>query len=201
MRAHKLIIQGAHLSFGKTGDRMLNAADKQLSRVAQRALVRIGVNPGSRILDFGARVGNYSLPAADLVTGTGKVYALDKDTESLDELMTNGSHLPQLVRIDTDGGPNIPLPENSMDMILLFDVDLDRPTPYLKEFHRVLTSKGILALYLPIEDNRDTAGCEDFVTKVKNADFKLVRKVEQEMVHWDWVEEATVYLFQPYIYS
>ena len=189
------------MSFGKTGDRRLNAADKQLYKVAQRALVRIGVKPGLRILDFGARVGNYSLPAADLVTGTGKVYALDKDRESLDELMTNGSHLPQLIRIDADGGPNIPLPKNSTDMILMFDVDLKEPTPYLKEFHRVLTSKGILALYLPIEDNRDTARCEEFVTEVENADFKLVKKVEQEMVHWDWVEEATVYLFQPCMHA
>jgi hypothetical protein len=64
-----------------------------------------------------------------------------------------------------------------------------------------LTSKGILALYLPIEDNRDTARCEEFVTKAKNADFKLVNQVEQEMVHWDWVEEGTVYLFQPRMHT
>ncbi|MGD8506307.1 MAG: methyltransferase domain-containing protein [Candidatus Bathyarchaeota archaeon] len=178
----------------------MNAADKQLYMVAQRALIRIGVKSGLRILDFGARVGNYSLPAADLVTGTGEVYALDKDRESLDELMTNVGHLPQLVRIDTDGRPNIPLPKNSVDMILMFDVDLNEPTPYLKEFNRVLTSKGILASYLPIEDNRDTARCEEFVAKVKSADFKLLKKVEQEMVHWDWVEEATVYLFQPCVH-
>ncbi len=175
----------------------MKATDKQLYTVARRALVKIGVKPGSRILDFGARVGNYSLPAADLVTETGTVYALDKDRKSLDELMTKGSHLPQLVRIDTDGRPDVPLAKNSTDVILLFDVDLNEPTPYLNEFHRVLTSQGILALYLPIESNRDLARCEEFVAKIENSAFKLIRKVEQEMVHWDWVEEAAVYLFQP----
>jgi tRNA A58 N-methylase Trm61 len=175
----------------------LKATDKQLYKVAQRALVKIGVKPGLRILDFGARVGNYSLPAADLVTETGTVYALDKDRKSLDELMLNGNHLPQLVRLDTDGGPDVPLTKHSTDVILLFDVDLNEPTPYLKEFHRVLTSQGILALYLPIESNRDVARCEESVAKIENSGFKLTRKVEQEMVHWDWVEEATVYLFQP----
>ncbi|MCW3980184.1 MAG: hypothetical protein NWF11_01775, partial [Candidatus Bathyarchaeota archaeon] len=65
------------------------------------------------------------------------------------------------------------------------------------EFHRVLTPNGILALYLPIEDNRDTARCEEFMTKARSADFKLEEKVEQEMVHWDWEEEATVYVFKP----
>lgn len=184
------------MSFGETGDKRLNAADKRLYKVARKALVRIGVKPGLRILDFGARVGDYSLPAADLVTGSGKVYALDRDMESLDELMTNSSHLPQLVRINTNGEPNIPLPKNSMDMILMFDVELNEPTPYLKEFHRVLTPKGILTLYLPKEDNRDTARCEEFMAKVKSADFKLEEKVEQEMVHWDWAEEATVYVFK-----
>lgn len=175
----------------------MEATDKQLYKVAQRALVKIGVKPGLRILDFGARVGNYSLPAADLVTETGTVYALDKDRKSLDELMTSGRHLPQLVRIDTDGRPDVPLARNSTDVILLFDVDLGEPIPYLREFHRVLTSKGILALYLPIENNRDTARCKEFVAKIENSNFKLMKKVDQEMVHWDWVEEAAVYLFQP----
>ncbi|UCG45027.1 MAG: DNA alkylation repair protein [Candidatus Bathyarchaeota archaeon] len=175
----------------------MRIVDKQLYKVARRALVRIGVKPGLRILDFGARIGNYALPAANLVTGTGKVYALDKDREQLDELMTIGGHLPQLARIDTDGGSTISLPQDSLNMILLFDVDLDDPTPYLKEFHRVLTPNGILAVYLPIESNRDRVRCEEFMTNIKRADFRLSEKVEQEMVHWDWVEEATVYLFQP----
>jgi hypothetical protein len=39
------------------------------------------------------------------------------------------------------------------------------------------------------------------VTNVEKADFKLSKKVEQEMVHWDWVEKATVYLFQPCIHA
>jgi len=34
--------------------------------------------------------------------------------------------------------------------------------------------------YLLIEDYRDTARCEDFVTQVKNAGFKLAKTVEQE---------------------
>ncbi len=176
----------------------MNSSDKRLYGIAWRALVKMGVKPGLRILDFGAGVGNYSLPAADLVSGTGKVYALDKDKERLDELMANGSHLPQLVRIDTDGEPNIPLPENTMDMILVFDVCLDEPTPYIREFLRVLTSKGILAVYLPVERGRDQARVEEFVTEIRNVDFKLVGEVEQDMVHWDLVEEATVYLFQPF---
>ena len=174
---------------------MLTAGDKELYQVAHRALVRIGVKPGLRILDFGARIGNYSLPAADLVTETGKVYALDKDRDALDELMTNSNHRPQLVRIDTDGGPHISLPENSTDMILVFDVELNEPAPYLKEFQRVLTSNGILVVYLPIENYRNTARRNAFIATIRSTGFRLVRRVQQAMVHWDWVEEATVYLF------
>ncbi len=163
--------------------------------MAHRALVRLGVKPGFRILDFGARIGNYSLPAADLVTETGKAYALDKDRDALNELMIKSNHRPQLVRIDTDGGPYLPLPENSTDMILVFDVELNEPAPYLQEFHRVLTSNGILAVYLPIENYRNTARCDAFIATIRSTGFRLVRRVQQAMVHWDWVEEATVYLF------
>ena len=166
------------------------SSPKQLYRIARRALVRIGVKPGIWILDFGARVGNYSIPAAELVTETGKVYALDKDRGSLDELMSNSRHLPQLVRIDTDGGPTIPLTTNSIDVILLFDVLLREPMPYLVEFHRILNPEGILAIYLPI-------GHRKLIAHTEKASFRLVDKLMQDMVHWDRVEQGTVYLFNP----
>jgi len=79
-------------------------------------------------------------------------------------------------------------------MIFLFDVFPREPTPYLKEFHRILTLEGILALYLPI-------GHKKLAIHTENADFKLVDKVIQDMVHWDCVEQGTVYLFKPTITS
>jgi ubiquinone/menaquinone biosynthesis C-methylase UbiE len=42
-----------------------------------KILERIGIQAGINVLDFGAGSGSYSIPAAQLVGPTGKVYAAD----------------------------------------------------------------------------------------------------------------------------
>ena len=42
-------------------------------------LRRIGMKPGQKVLDFGARVGNYTIPAAIVVGERGLVYAVDRE--------------------------------------------------------------------------------------------------------------------------
>ena len=74
-------------------------------------------------------------------------------------------------------------------MILLFDVTLREPTPYLKEFLRILIPEGILAIYLPI-------GHEKLARFAERNGFQLTDILIQDMVHWDLVEQGTVYLFK-----
>ena len=42
-------------------------------------LNRIGLKPEDSVVDFGCRVGHYSIPAAFVVGNSGRVYALDND--------------------------------------------------------------------------------------------------------------------------
>ena len=42
-----------------------------------KILEQIGIRAGSKILDFDVGSGSYSIPAAQLVGPTGKVYAID----------------------------------------------------------------------------------------------------------------------------
>jgi ubiquinone/menaquinone biosynthesis C-methylase UbiE len=42
-----------------------------------KILEQIGIQVGANVLDFGAGSGSYSIPAAQLVEPTGKVYAAD----------------------------------------------------------------------------------------------------------------------------
>jgi len=50
-------------------------------------LRRIGITEGQKVLDFGCGSGNYTIPIAKIVGDEGTVYALDKNSYSLNELM------------------------------------------------------------------------------------------------------------------
>ena len=49
-------------------------------------LRKIGIKIGQKVLDFGARSGHYSIPAALTVGNNGVIYAVDKEKVALDEL-------------------------------------------------------------------------------------------------------------------
>jgi len=56
-------------------------------------LRRIGLQPNQTVLDFGCRVGHYTLPAAKVVGNKGIVYAVDKEQQALNELQQKATRL------------------------------------------------------------------------------------------------------------
>jgi len=74
-----------------------------LNGKAQEFLKSIGLRRGHKVLDFGCGRGNYTIPAAQVVGNEGRVYALDKNPRSLDELMRRAAarDLDNIVRMDT----------------------------------------------------------------------------------------------------
>ena len=163
--------------------------DSELYNTAMSALPRMGVGPGIVLLDFGARIGNYAIPALDLVGEGGKVVALDNNAEALEELRENASTNPKLKIVKTEGELDLPFQDDSFDMVLFFDViqHVSDPLYLLDEFARVLKSGGRLAVYIPHEGDIKT---------VMNSPFTLLDTVEQDMVHWDRIERGTVYVFK-----
>ena len=91
---------------------------------AFEVLKKAGFITGKTILDFGCGPGTYTIPAAKIVGEKGKVYALDKDKKVLSELMqkAESAGLRNLRRIDTSGELKIPLADESVDIVLLYDV-------------------------------------------------------------------------------
>ena len=63
-------------------------------------LKKVGIMTGQTVLDFGARNGHYSIPAAMAVGKTGTIYAMDVEQESLDELNRKASSL-DLINLKT----------------------------------------------------------------------------------------------------
>jgi len=88
---------------------------------ALEVLRAIGITSGQTVLDFGCGHGTYSIQVARLVGEQGKVYALDKDRQSLDELLQNarGENLANVERLDTSGELEINLADESVNVVLL----------------------------------------------------------------------------------
>ena len=91
---------------------------------AFKVLQKAGIKRGKTVLDFGCGSGTYTIPAAKIVGKEGIVYALDKDKKALDELMkkAESAGLKNIKRIDTSGDLKIPLADESVDIVLLYDV-------------------------------------------------------------------------------
>jgi ubiquinone/menaquinone biosynthesis C-methylase UbiE len=164
--------------------------EKEFYKTARRALERAGIGPGMEVLDFGARIGHYAIPALDIVGERGRVMALDKNAEALEELRAEAGDRSQLEVVRTEGELEMPFPDGSFDVVLFFDVIQHvQDIPHiLDEFKRILRPDGRLLVFIPHEGE---------IEVVKGSEFRLVKTIEQDMVHWDRVERGTVYVFSP----
>ena len=116
----------------------------------KEVLTEIGIEESQRVLDFGCGSGIYAIPAARLVAGEGKVYALDKNAGALGTLKDNirkeglGN-----IEIMLSSDLQISLEEESVDVVLLYDVIHlieDRATLFA-ETYRILKPDGFVSIY------------------------------------------------------
>jgi len=124
-------------------------------------LKKVGVKAGDTVLDFGCRVGHYTIPAAKTVGSKGVVYAIDIQDDALTELKQkqNTQKLKNIRIIKTSGQLNLPLEDKSIDIVLFYDIlhylkESDRKKLYQEAF-RVLKQNGLLSFYPKhcLEDN------------------------------------------------
>ena len=155
--------------------------DSQATEVSQQ----IGIRRGQTILDFGCGSGTYAIPAARIVGEQGRVYALDKDKEALDELMkkAGSAGLKNIERMDTSGETEIELTDESVDVVLLFDVfhSFYFPQPddrrrLLSEIYRIMKPSAFLSV--SVWPNLIEPATED---EIKNANFRLEKEVPETL--------------------
>jgi ubiquinone/menaquinone biosynthesis C-methylase UbiE len=114
----------------------------------KKILEELDLKPGFHVLDYGCGPGGYIVPLSGIVGKTGKVYALDASQYALKSIknLVIKHHLTNVEAIHSDSRTG--LPDNSLDVILLYDVlhDLNHPDNILKELHRVLKPHGTLSI-------------------------------------------------------
>jgi len=140
---------------------MKNDMEKWQTKNGVGFLKKVGIKPGQAVLDFGCRVGHYTIPAAKVVGNKGIVYAVDKEQQALNELEQKAVHLnlKNIRIINTSGRIQIDLENDSIDVVLFYDVlhyheKKERKKLYA-EAHRVLKQDGLLSVYPKhnLEDN------------------------------------------------
>jgi len=142
---------------------------------------------GQLVLDFGCGSGTYTIAAAKIVGEQGRIYALDKDKEALDELMQKAESvgLKNIEGMETSGKIEIDLADDSTDVVLLFDVFHHHYFPQvaerkrlLEEIYRILKSDGFISVWPKHMESE----AED---EIRNANFYLERESSEMLIHDD----------------
>jgi len=161
----------------------------ELESRALEMLQQIGIRRGHTVLDFGCGLGVYTIPAAKIVDEQGRVYALDKDNEALDELMqkAESAGLKNIKRMETSGKLEIDLADESVDVVLLFDVFHSFYFPQAEDRRRLLGEiyrimKPAAFISISVWPNLIEPGTEG---EIKNADFRLEKEISQTLNHND----------------
>jgi ubiquinone/menaquinone biosynthesis C-methylase UbiE len=174
-------------------NRHLLLAEDRLQRFDRYELLRsLGVSAGKVMADLGCGPGFFTLPAAELVGPTGKVFAVDVQQEMVDDLrarLAQQGITNVVVRRSSELEPSIQ--QRSVDLALLAFVlhEIDQRSSFLLAAKRLLRADGRIAVVEwekietpvgpPVED-RVTA--DEIIADATAAGLVLV---EQRSVH-EW---------------
>ena len=138
-----------------------------------KIIKEVGIKPGFQVLDYGCGPGGYIIPMSEMVGESGRVFALDINPLAIQTVqnLIAKNHLKNVETIHSDCKTG--LPDNSLDVVLLYDVfhALVKPVDILAELHRVLKPTGVLSF----SDHHMKKN--EILSKVTNQGlFKLLKK-------------------------
>jgi ubiquinone/menaquinone biosynthesis C-methylase UbiE len=166
-------------------------------------LKKIGVNKGYTVLDFGCGRGHYTLPASKLVGNKGVVYALDKNEVTLSELEKT---ITEESIKNVEFIKNISLKDNSVDVVLCYDVlhymkTVERKGIY-NNIRRILRENAIFSVYpkhskgnLPSGKLADVSVVE-VTAEIENSGFVLCQKINSKLLHDGYFEKGLILNFR-----
>jgi len=165
--------------------------ERWLKEKAEEVLREVGIKKGQIVLDFGCGSGYYTIPAAKIVGNKGKVYALDKDRSCLHEVMQRAKswRLENIQIIQTSGELKIPLEDESVDVVLLYDVlhshyfSLSDRKELLAEIHRLSKPNALISVFPKHMDS------EILRDEMEEANFHFERKIFVTLFHAQRLEE------------
>jgi ubiquinone/menaquinone biosynthesis C-methylase UbiE len=187
-------------------DQMENDVEEWLRKRGVQFLKDVGVKKSQIVLDFGCGAGHYTIPAAKVVGKEGEVYAMDKDSGVMNELMrtAKSESLKNIEPMKTQGELKIELKDASVDVVLLYDVlhYMEQRRKILDEVYRVLKQGALLSVY-PKHHKLDdplwtfaSIGLEDIIREIEAAGFHFEGKSFKELMHDDNYDKGHILNFR-----
>jgi len=173
---------------------------KWFDQMGEIFLIDIGIEPNDSVIDFGCGKGNYTIPAARIVGEKGRVYAIDKNKESLDELIKRSEKmgLKNIVRTDVIEETKVPLPEESIDIVMLYDVIhlVGDRKKLLTEMHKVSKPNALLSVYPKHHQEKMNMKLDDVKEEIESAGFRFERMFNKTLMHDDSLEQGYILNFR-----
>lgn len=177
-------------------------AKKWFQGQGEHFIRKLGIREGHSVLDFGCRIGHFVIPIARVVGSTGQIFALDKNHSSIDILMKNAQKIGlnnHIIPIKTMGELIIPLEDDSIDAVLLYDIihiiiAIDgtlKPLQLLiKEISRVLKPGGLLSI--SVSHLREIKYTKQEIIREIEKKLTFKNTLKEEIMHWNWLREEEV---------
>jgi ubiquinone/menaquinone biosynthesis C-methylase UbiE len=168
-------------------------------KYSEKLLTEVGIKNGQFVLDFGCGKGNYTIPVAKIVGQDGYVYALDKNKKSLDELIQNAisNRLKNYKIIETTKQAKIPLSDESVDVVLLYDVIhlVNNREKLFDEVYRIARDNALISV-LPKHFQRDMHMNLREIKQEIEKTFYFERKFFKKIIHDDRLQRGHIFNFR-----
>jgi len=177
-----------------------NDFKKWFDQIGEIFLIDVGVKQNHSVIDFGCGKGNYTIPAARIVEKRGKVYAIDKNKESLDELIQKSEKmgLKNIVRIDVFEGTKVPLKEKSADVVLLYDVIhlVDDRKKLFTEIYQISKQNALISVFPKHHQEDMNMDLDDVKKEIESAGFIFERMLYKTLMHDNYLEKGHILNFR-----
>ena len=173
---------------------------KWFDQMGEIFLIDVGIEQNHSVIDFGCGKGTYVIPAARVVGEGGKVYAVDKNKESLDELMQRSEKmgLKNIERIDVQERIKVPLQKESVDVVLLYDVIhlAGNRKKLLTEIYQVSKPNALISVYPKHHQEDMNMDLDDVKEEIESAGFSFERMLYKTLMHNNYLEQGDILNFR-----